>query len=56
MNKIYIQWEDQHRQWVHLQTVHHLPSAVRIAMERTKRTGKRHRLLDESKRLLDLFN
>ena len=54
--KVHIQWESQHRQFVHFQTMNHLPSARRKAEKRARSTGKRHRLVDDDGRLLDLIN
>ena len=53
--KIKIQREDQFRNFYHYQTVHHLPTARRIAQERSTKLGVRHRLVDEDGTLLDLF-
>ena len=54
--KVHIEWEDQHGYFHHLQTVHHLPSARRQAENRTRSTGKRHRLVSDDGALLDLFS
>lgn len=54
--KIQIQWQDQHGHWKHYQTMNHQPSALRTAEQRSKSTGKRHRLVDEDGRLLDLID
>jgi len=51
-----IQWQDQHGRWHHLQTMHHQPSAFLMAQKRARTTGKRHRLLDQEGRLLDLMD
>ena len=54
--KVHIQWESQHRQFVHFQTMNHLPSARRTAANRARTNGCRHRLVDDDGRLLDLVN
>ena len=54
--KVHIQWEDQFRRFQHYQTMNHLPSARRTAEQRARSTGKRHRLVDNDGRLLDLIN
>jgi len=51
-----IEWQDQHGRWNHLQTMHHQPSAFLMAQKRARTTGKRHRLLDQEGRLLDLMD
>ena len=52
--KVIIQWQDQHFKWHRYQLMHHLPDAYRTAKHRAKQTQKRHRLVDEGGRLLDL--
>ncbi len=54
--KVNIEWEDQHHNWHHFQTVNHLPSAIRTAQSRARSTNKRHRLLNEDGALLDMFD
>ena len=53
--KVNIEWCDQFFHYHHFQQVNHLPSARRIASERARRTGKKHRLTDENGALLDLM-
>jgi|TARA_Y100000114_G_C11716692_1_gene306353 hypothetical protein len=52
--KVFIQFQDQFGHWKHLTMNHHQPTAFKMAKARAKNTGKRHRLLDENKNLLDL--
>ena len=54
--KIKIEWMDQFRGWHSYQTMHHLPSAYKTAVCRSKSTGKRHRIIDENGLLLDLVD
>ena len=54
--RIHIQWQDLFGHWQHYQTQHHQPSAFRTAQQRARSTGKRHRLVDDSGRLLDIAN
>jgi hypothetical protein len=54
--KIHIQVQNQFGEWQHFQTMNHQPSAFRTAQNRAKSTGKRHRLVDEDGRLLDLID
>ena len=50
-----IEWQDQHGRWHHFQTKQNQTVAYRVAMRRTESTGKRHRLVDSSGRLLELL-
>ena len=54
--KVIIEWEDQFSHWKRYTLMNHQPSAVRTAKRRASSTGKRHRLVDESGRLLDLID
>lgn len=54
--RVHIQWEDQFRHFVHFQTMNHVPDARRTAANRARTTGRRHRLVDDDGRLLDLIN
>jgi hypothetical protein len=53
---IVIYWQDQHGNWHHHQTKQNQADAYRVAQRRTESTGKRHRLVDRSRNLLDLIN
>ena len=55
MTKIDIQHQDQFGRWRHLQTKHTEGDAYRSAANRTRSTGKRHRLVDQDRTLLDLI-
>lgn len=50
-----IEWQDQHGRWHHLQSKQNQTDAYRVAMQRAASTGKRHRLVDDSGRLLELL-
>ncbi|QNI79020.1 hypothetical protein SynRS9909_01029 [Synechococcus sp. RS9909] len=52
---IKIEWQDQHGRWQHLQTKQNQADAYRIAMRRAESSGERHRLVDDSGRLLELL-
>ncbi len=54
--KVIIEWEDQFHCWRRYTLMNHQPSAVRTAKRRASSTGKRHRLVDELGRLLDLID
>ena len=55
MVTVHIQWQNQHGQWQHYQTTHHEASASLSAQQRARYTGKRHRLIDGSSRVLDIL-
>ena len=50
-----IEWQDQHGHWHHFQSKQNQADAYRVAMRRAESTGKRHRLVDDSGRLLELL-
>ena len=54
MPKIYVQYQTQHHHWRPYGTFNTELSAYTIATARAKATGKRYRLVDERKRLIDL--
>jgi len=54
--KVHIEWQDQHHRWHHYQTKHKERDAFRVASNRARSTGQRHRLVDDQKRLLDLVD
>jgi len=51
-----IEWQDQFGCWHHYQSKQNQADAYRVAQRRAESTGKRHRLVDGSGRLLDLIN
>jgi len=53
---INIEWQDQHGNWHHYQTKQNQADACRVAKRRAESTGKRHRLVDDDGRLLDLID
>ena len=53
---INIEWQDQNGNWKHYQSKQNQADAYRVAQRRAASTGKRHRLVDDDGRLLDLFN
>jgi hypothetical protein len=56
MPKILIQYQDQVGAWKHYTTKHHQGDAYRTAVNHAKSTGKRHRLVCENGKLLDLID
>lgn len=55
MPRIEIEWQNQFGGWHHYQTKHNEADAYRTARNRARSTGKRHRLVDESGRLIDVI-
>ena len=53
--KVIIQYQDIFQHWKNYTTKHHAPDAYRTAKHRAKMTNKRHRLVDENNRLLDII-
>jgi len=56
MPKIHIQYQDQVGAWKQYTTKHHQGDAYRTAVNHARSTGKRHRLVDENGKLLDLID
>jgi|TARA_B000000557_G_scaffold165816_1_gene134714 hypothetical protein len=52
----YIQWLSQFNRWEKFTSYHHQPTAYKVASNRAKSTGKKHRIIDSSGQLVDLFN
>ena len=55
MTRITIQWQNQFGFWQHYTSSHHEASAFRSAQQRARSTGKRHRLIDDEGRVLDII-
>jgi hypothetical protein len=53
---INIEWQDQFGLWHRFQEKHNAADAYRTAQQRARTTGKRHRLVDDQGRLLDLID
>ena len=56
MPRLTIEVQNQFGRWQHVQTKHNEADAFRTAQNRARSTGKRHRLVDEGGRLLDLID
>jgi len=54
MAKIFIEYQDQFGFWKQFQTKHNERDAYRVASARAQQTGKRHRIVDEDRRILDI--
>lgn len=54
MAKIYIEYKDQFGHWRQYQTKNNERDAYRTANTRAQQTGKRHRIVDEDRRVLDI--
>jgi hypothetical protein len=52
---INIEWQDQNGYWRHFQTKQNEAEAYRVAQRRAKTTKKRHSLVDNDGRLIDLL-
>ena len=55
MTRVIIQWQDQFGRWQRFQEKHNEADAFRSAQARARSTGKRHRLIDQDGRLLDVL-
>jgi hypothetical protein len=55
MPKIFIEYQDQFGKWHQYQTKQNEADAYRTARSRANSTGKRHRLLDEGRRIIDIL-
>ena len=55
MTKIDIQYQDQFGRWRRLQTKRNEGDAYRSASNRSRSTGKRHRLVDQDGTLLNMI-
>ena len=56
MPRLTIEVQNRFGRWQHVQTKHNEADAFRTAQNRARSTGKRHRLVDEGGRLLDLID
>lgn len=54
MAKIYIEYQDKFGHWRQYQTKNNERDAYRTANARAQQTGKRHRIVDEDRRVLDI--
>ena len=54
MPRIVIRWQDEFGRWQRFQEKHNQPDAFLTDQARARSTGKRHRLVDEDDRLLDV--
>ena len=54
--KINIEYQDQFVRWHHYQTKQNQADAYRVAQRRAESTRKRHRLVDDDGRLVDLID
>jgi hypothetical protein len=53
---INIEWQDQFGRWHHYLSKQNQADAYRVAQSRAESTGKRHRLVDDDGRLIDLID
>ena len=52
--RVEIEYQDQFGSWKHYQTKHNEADAFRVATQRARSTGKRHRIMSADGVLLDL--
>ena len=50
-----IQYQNVFGRWAHYTSMSHEPTAYKTAQKRADQTGKRHRLIDENGRVLDII-
>ncbi len=55
MRRVIIQFQDQFGRWQRYSEMHNEANAFRSAQARARSTGKRHRLIDQDGRLLDVL-
>ena len=55
MPRVIIQFQDQFGRWQRYSEMHNEANAFRSAQARARSTGKRHRLIDQDGRLLDVL-
>jgi hypothetical protein len=51
-----IEFQDQNGRWHRYQQLHSAQDAFRVASRRTQSTGKRHRIVDDNKKLVDIID
>lgn len=56
MTRIKIEWQNSVGRWQHILTRSNQIDAFRAAQDRARRTGERHRLVDQDGRLLDVID
>ena len=56
MQKIFIEKMDQFGRWHQIATKYNERDAFRVASARAKQTGQRHRMVNEQRQLLDIFD
>jgi len=54
--KVFIEYQNQFKQWVPFQQKNNEADAYRVASRRAASTNKRHRLKDEKGRILDIID
>ncbi len=51
-----IEFQDQNGLWHRYQQLHNAQDAFRVASRRAQGTGKRHRIVDSNKNLMDIID
>ena len=55
MSKVIIEWQNHQQQWVYFSSFSHEATAYRFAVSRSRTTGKRHRLKNETGTIIDII-
>ena len=55
MSKVIIEWQNHQQQWVQFSSFSHEATAYRFAASRSRTTGKRHRLKNETGTIIDII-
>ena len=56
MSKVIIEWQDHQQKWRHFSSFSHEATAYRFAVSRSRTTGKRHRLKNETGTIIDIID
>ena len=56
MEDLVIEYQSQNGRWHRYQQLHNSQDAFRVASRRAQSTGKRHRIVDDNKNLVDIID
>ena len=54
--KVTIYWQNHQYRWIPYTSMVHLPTARRVATNRTRSTGRKHKIVDDKGILIDIIN
>tara|TARA_Y100000592_G_C5477977_1_gene323524 strand:- start:783 stop:1073 length:291 start_codon:yes stop_codon:yes gene_type:complete len=54
--KVTIYWQNHQFRWIPYTSMVHLPTARRVATNRTRSTGRKHKIVDDRGILIDIIN